>query len=198
MRLLAIPVFISSLFLSCSSATQEASPHDQAFRAFIKKFPVRQLPFQSCITCNEFRDADLASVEDDTSHVFVPDGFGEVHCWGLLPDTSEFYYTIWTVAGDNAFIPFFAIYDKKGNLLSYDPMTAGKAGWSPCFRFNMYTRVNPDYSFTVFDTTWTWDCDSSENVCDSNKVTIEATLLKGKIAGGKFIKQEEKTNPLKP
>jgi hypothetical protein len=194
-------LFLCCSFFSCASSGSAGDHPDNAdtlalFHAFVKKFPVRPLPFHTCISCNDLYNAASTVVRIEDENIFLPKEFSWVNCWGMLPDTSINYFLIWTVTGDNI-IPFLAIYNKKGTLLSCDPLTSSGGGWGPCFEFSAYASIEKDYSVHLFDTTWNWECDSAFVICDSSKVKIERTVLDGKITGGMFIKQEKRTEEIK-
>ena len=191
-----IPLLISLSFLfACGnqeSASEKGNQTDtlSLFRNFIKKFPIRQLPISKHLCENAFPEQNLETITETDSIFSGNDSYGRP-CWGLLPDTSEYYYVIWTIPADDI-IPAFAIFDKKGKKLKEEYIIVGRCDCGgPCYMCNDDFIISKDYSIFSVDTFWTYDCDTLYNILDSTKTQISILYKTGQIKGGNIKMSQE-------
>ena len=192
---------MTALFLlSCNSLKTEketsTTPSD-TFRLFLKKFKIIELPFvyrnvdfKGNFDLDKMQSIDAKS--NDT--LFVKTDYSEgIKCFGILPDTSNFFSLIYFYPADS-YYPQLITYDKKGKQIDQTPLIVNGCGSGCGLQYCSETGIiNKDLSIFCADTlVWEYFCDSlSEPIPNSDIIWINSKT--GKLTNnGKLKMTDEK------
>jgi hypothetical protein len=105
------------------SNASDYSSNKYAFKDFIRKFGILQIPIAFNTTCFEPDITSSNELDMDNDSTFI--GYvGPSITIGLLPDTTNFYAIIYCTAAA-CYIPTLAVFSKKGERLSIEPISHG-------------------------------------------------------------------------
>ncbi len=108
------------------------------------------------------------------------DQFGQVACYGLLPDTEECVHLIWLSPVGPGYAPSLETFSKTGEVLSEDWIGVRGCGPDPCFRCSSTIVINIDYTAYCADTNVYEPCDDYNNPIPG-KDSIMVLFKTGKI-----------------
>ena len=188
---LAIAGFLFIEIYSCSSSSGDRLKNESTdtvvdFRKFLVQFPIRQLPVKINVF-DKWVEPELISIYKSPENIFLKENDrNSGHYWGMLPDTSQFFYLIYSVLSDGE-APVHAVYDKAGNCLDNKMINVGRCdGGGPCYSCTDDIVIGSDYSIMAVDTFREFICDDEMLVPDSSKVKVSLITVKGRITNGKI------------
>lgn len=150
-------ILLGTILFSCSNGLKEPIKTND-FRKYVSKFKLIKLPYK--FSTNEFDSSQLIPLDESDSlfHNNLPAFYG-----GLLEDTTDYFYVITFLPGDD-FIPFLIIYDKTGLTLDSQTILARGCSGGPCINYCSSTSIiNKDLSLFSIDSSLVTTCDSSDN-----------------------------------
>ena len=150
-------------FFSCSSKNDIKFENSQnSFKQFLKKFKPLRLPLTIRIETIEIKGLPrIDSNSTDTLFESKDDGAGIEICYGMLPDTNNYFGLIVLFPADK-YIPVLKIYDKSGKKISEESLVVTGCGCGPEIDYCSSTAIiRSDLTIYCVDTLKTVEIDNS-------------------------------------
>ena len=159
-------LFTAVFFASCAPAAPKISPEEmarrQAFSALLKKFkPIGYPVHLRTLDMSMDNVPQLDFKSADT--LFLKTEEGMLWCYGLLPDTSQYYALLYFTPADVS-QPALATFTKTGVKISDTHIAVGGCGSDCGFECNETVWIKNDRSIYSADSITTNDCDDNGNV----------------------------------
>jgi hypothetical protein len=155
--------FLITIFSGCNQNVSEKG-HDgekslsleKELHLFLTKFKV--LPEENMNLHFEGSDKKLPKLDSKTSDtLFVSYAEGS-RAYGMLSDTSQFYFLLWYQAVENvAFM--MSIIDKEGVVVDEKMLNTGQYGWDCGYQWHGKVFIFMDKTIVMRDSIVTYDCD---------------------------------------
>lgn len=159
----------------------EGNLKSAAFKDYIKKFPVLQLPFYfKGWNGNNIDRSKLFALDFNTSDTlfFTRKGIAKelastIYGYGLLSDTSKFYSLIYFRQGEDIY-PIICTYTKEGALIAQKTLLVYGCGSDCGLRYCSYTaQIDKQFNLYIADTMkYDYACDTLGNAKPNSDSTF--------------------------
>jgi hypothetical protein len=165
MRLLTKFILTALTISSCSTTKDKTDTVDKSAisektkyfkEVFVKKFRPIELP----LTLRPLETGERIKTNPESADtLFFRNGVNYVICYGVLPDTSQYYGLIWLGITDFE-PPYLTTYDKQGDIIDETELYVGQCGGADCgWTCSETIKINENFKIFAVDSVTIRDCD---------------------------------------
>jgi hypothetical protein len=166
MRSLSLTLLIVCALAACSPTqdrkgrVSESEVADKAIyfkEVFIRKFKPIDLP----LTLRPLETGERPTTNPESADtLFFRNGVTYAICYGILPDTLNYYGVIWQGIADFD-PPYLTTFTKQGDIIDEAELFVGQCGGADCgWTCSETIKIDEQYKIVSVDTVTTFDCDS--------------------------------------
>jgi hypothetical protein len=167
--------------------------HTKDFNIFLRKFKILALPVEIKPLPNPPKELSVTAAKSiDTE--FIGTNAGYWVCYGVLPDTSNYFHLIWLVPTE-LYIPILTTFTKTGRMISQQDLSIGDCASGPCgYVCEVSALIKKDYTIYLSDTITINKCDDNGGVIPGTASSKVLYRIGKKVQNGtiEFEKQSEK------
>ncbi|WP_460913846.1 hypothetical protein [Spirosoma areae] len=168
LRLLSLVILLASAACSTNPATHQGATtllteKEKAFRQFRQKFRVLSVPLTVNTTGNFSPETFPEINPNSTDTLFVNNPDTPSRCFGMLPDTTQYYGLIW-LAPAEIYQVVLSTFTKAGDKISERQVAVGGCGEDCGFSCSETLLIRPDYTIYSTDSVSSSRCNEAGNI----------------------------------